>query len=85
MITKIENDGRVIVKPHGKMPGTYYVSEFTAEELVTEREKIQGYLLYARKINPTIAESLNIINLEKLIKQLTNIITLKCKEGINDT
>ena len=79
MITKIDDDGRVIIKPHGKMPGTYYVSEFTAEELVTEREKIQGYLLYARKIAPTAEESLEIKRLEKLVEQLSCIITNKCE------
>ncbi len=80
MIKQIDDNGKVIVKPHGIMPGTYYISEFTAEELVIEREIIQGYLLYASKIEPTVQEILEIKSLEKLVEKISTVIDDKFKK-----
>lgn len=44
MITKIDENGIVTVEPYGFSPGTYPLSEFTADDLLEERRILAGYM-----------------------------------------
>ena len=79
LITEITGE-KIIIKPYGRPPGTYFLAEFTADELVIEREIIQGKLIYAGKIDPkSVKEILEIKNLEKLVEKINTMIDEKIR------
>lgn len=79
MITKIEN-GIVTVEPYGFSAGRYPIEEFTAEDLVIERNKLHIKILYVQRVEPTEKDIAEIAALNRLIERLTELIDLKLCE-----
>lgn len=76
MITKIDN-GIVTVSAYGFSPGTYPIEEFTADDLVKERNKLHIKMQYERKVSPTQEEINEIKEIEKLIEEVSILIDQK--------
>lgn len=80
MITNIKN-GIVTVAPHGVPPGKYGIEEFTVEELVIERNLLHTKILYAQKVEPSEKEVAEIMELNKLISQVSDLIDRKIEDN----